>query len=140
MRPIGDTLLLFCLDVCPDGYPAALPLFLSAVLFCLVTVLLSQLPGSACWITLLAGFKAFCTAFVFGVFYVLQQQTDLGPGSVGLFDPYAPAVSRFLLSRISLPRPASERKRPILVSLPCAACSADVWLSAPFILARERAV
>lgn len=76
---IGDTLLLFCSDVCPDGYPAALPLFLSAVLFCLVTVLLSQLPGSACWITLLAGFKAFCTAFVFGVFYVLQQQTDLGP-------------------------------------------------------------
>lgn len=70
-------LLALCGSICPEGRMAAWPLFFSTASFFLVTVLLSQLPGSRFFIAALTLVKAFGTAYVFGVFYVLHQQAGL---------------------------------------------------------------
>ncbi len=74
---MDEPLLALCGSVCPDGRLAAWPLFFSTASFFLVTVLLSQLPGSRFFIAVLTWVKAFSTAYVFGVLYVLHQQAGL---------------------------------------------------------------
>ena len=74
---IGDEMVMLCRSACPGGRLQAGPLFASSICFFLLTILFSQLSGGFGWTLFLTGFKAFCTAYVFGVFYVLQQQLNL---------------------------------------------------------------
>lgn len=54
-----------------------LPLFCSAALFFLVTILLSQLPYGGGLLALLTALKAFSTAYVLGMFYLFHLAAEL---------------------------------------------------------------
>ena len=61
-----------------EGHPAIWPLFWSSLGFGIFLVLLSQLSAAGLLLWLAVGAKAFCTAYVFGVCFSLQQVADLG--------------------------------------------------------------
>ena len=73
---LGVGLIDFCGSIYGNGF-AARPIFFSSALLFLLTILLSQLPGGAYWTLGLVGIKAFCTAFVFGIFYLWRQFSGL---------------------------------------------------------------
>ncbi len=54
------------------------PMLAGVTFFFLLIVLCSQLPGGGLWVRLLTGAKAFCTAYVYGVFYLVRSVSGLG--------------------------------------------------------------
>lgn len=70
---LASQLAVFCNHLCPDGRPPLFPMLWSSLLLLVLTVLFSQLPGAGFWLSCLVGTKAFCTAYVFGIFYLLRE-------------------------------------------------------------------
>ncbi len=74
---MGDALLLLCARA--GGRLSVPPLFCSAALFFLLTILLSQFPGGGGFLALLTALKAFSTAYVLGAFYFYRLPAALDP-------------------------------------------------------------
>lgn len=67
----SDTFRIFCNEI-----TVAHSLLLSAIFLVALIILLSNLPANRFSIPLLFAAKAFSTAFVFGILYLLKSQTD----------------------------------------------------------------
>lgn len=67
----------FCSKLYADYAVVFGPLFGASACFLLLTVLLSQLPGGRFLPLFLVPVKAFSTAYVFSIFYLLREQTAI---------------------------------------------------------------
>lgn len=67
----------FCARLYTDGAVVYGPLFGASACFLLLTVLLSQLPWGRRLSMLLVPIKAFSTAYVFSIFYLLREQASV---------------------------------------------------------------